>query len=65
MAGGEVVDMVVYGGDFRGGSNQVGGGGVTMVEVANGAGMHVVGGSAGNWGNAVASGEEDVGVGSG
>lgn len=36
-----------------------------MVEVANGVGMHVVGGSAGNRGNAVASGEEDVGVGSG
>ena len=32
------------------------------MEVANGVGMSVVGGSARNRGNAVVSGEEDVGV---
>ena len=38
----------------------VGGGGVSMVEAANGMGMSVGGSDAGNWGNTAVSGGGDV-----
>ena len=69
--------MIVWGGDGRcksgdrggrgGGSAHVGcvvGGGVSVVKLANGVGMSVGVGGAGNRGNAIASGR-DVGVDSG